>query len=226
MTLYIGLDLALTSDYTAIAIVDKGLTPKLDPAGRPSYPGYLLNLDTCNVTYDLVHLERYSLGTNSIEVVRKVKEMIGGPAFFNRDYQILPDSTGMGRPIVDQLRLAKLHLIPIVITAGSEETNKDGFCHVPKRELISNISIMLDNHELRADKFLPNRQILIDELKAFKLKISLAGNDTYEAWRNEGAHDDLVLAAAMAAYWAKRHGHAGELGKQIVTNPWLKVPGI
>ncbi len=35
------------------------------------------------------------------------------------------------------------------------------------------------------------------------MKITLAGNDTYEAWR-EGDHDDLVLAAAMAAWYGEK----------------------
>ena len=38
----------------------------------------------------------------------------------------------------------------------------------------------------------------------FKRKVSLAGRDTYEAWR-EGTHDDLVLAAALAEWYAERH---------------------
>ncbi len=35
------------------------------------------------------------------------------------------------------------------------------------------------------------------------MKITVAGNDTYEAWR-ESDHDDLVLAAAMAAWYGEK----------------------
>ncbi len=45
--------------------------------------------------------------------------------------------------------------------------------------------------------------MLVEELQNFKLKITTAGNDTYEAWR-ESDHDDLVLAAAMAAWYGEK----------------------
>ena len=35
------------------------------------------------------------------------------------------------------------------------------------------------------------------------MKITLAGNDTYEAWR-ESDHDDLVLAAALATWFGEK----------------------
>ena len=45
--------------------------------------------------------------------------------------------------------------------------------------------------------------MLVEELQNFKLKITTASNDTYEAWR-ESVHDDLVLAAAMAAWLGEK----------------------
>ena len=44
---------------------------------------------------------------------------------------------------------------------------------------------------------------MIEELQNFKIKFTRAGNDTYEAWR-ESDHDDLVLAAAMAAWFGEK----------------------
>ena len=44
---------------------------------------------------------------------------------------------------------------------------------------------------------------MIEELQNFKVKFTRAGNDTYEAWR-ESDHDDLVLAAAMAAWFGEK----------------------
>jgi hypothetical protein len=40
------------------------------------------------------------------------------------------------------------------------------------------------------------------ELGHFELKISQAGHDSYGAWR-EGTHDDLVLALAVALWYAQ-----------------------
>ncbi len=44
---------------------------------------------------------------------------------------------------------------------------------------------------------------MIEELQNFRIKFTKAGNDTYEAWR-ESDHDDLVLAAAMAAWFGEK----------------------
>ena len=44
-------------------------------------------------------------------------------------------------------------------------------------------------------------ETLVKELGNIRIKVSLAGHDTYGAWR-EGEHDDLVLAAALACWRA------------------------
>ena len=49
----------------------------------------------------------------------------------------------------------------------------------------------------------PGAAQLVEELQKFKIKITLAGNDTYEAWR-ESDHDDLVIATAMACWYGER----------------------
>lgn len=55
---------------------------------------------------------------------------------------------------------------------------------------------------------LPHAETLRAELANFRVKVNLAGHDTYGAgaapeWR-EGAHDDLVFAVAMAAWFGER----------------------
>ena len=51
---------------------------------------------------------------------------------------------------------------------------------------------------------LPLAPVLMQELLAFRVKIDpLAAHDSYGAWR-EGAHDDIVLACAVACWYAER----------------------
>jgi hypothetical protein len=50
---------------------------------------------------------------------------------------------------------------------------------------------------------LPEAAVLAKELLAFKVKITAAGNETFESWR-ERDKDDLVLAVALACWWAER----------------------
>ena len=45
--------------------------------------------------------------------------------------------------------------------------------------------------------------MLVRELENFRAKITPAGRDTYEAWR-EGDHDDTVLATALACWFGER----------------------
>jgi hypothetical protein len=52
---------------------------------------------------------------------------------------------------------------------------------------------------------LPEAAVLVRELATFSAKLSRAGSETYEAWREQD-HDDLVLAVALAA-WAAESGH-------------------
>jgi hypothetical protein len=51
---------------------------------------------------------------------------------------------------------------------------------------------------------IPAVPTLVQELLAFRVKIDpLTAHDSYGAWR-EGAHDDLVLAVAVAAWYGQR----------------------
>jgi hypothetical protein len=45
--------------------------------------------------------------------------------------------------------------------------------------------------------------VLVTELRAFKVKITAAANETFESWR-ERDHDDLVLAVALACWLGQR----------------------
>ncbi len=60
---------------------------------------------------------------------------------------------------------------------------------------------------------LPEAPTLIQEVLAFKVKITANAHDTYEAWR-EGVHDDLVLSVAMAA-WFGEHGRGSDITWQL-----------
>ncbi len=102
------------------------------------------------------------------------------------------------------MRAAKLKIIPVTITAGGKMSGSAfGGYNVPKKELVSNLVIVFQADRLKIARALPEAPVLVEELQNFKLKITTAGNDTYEAWR-ESDHDDLVLAAAMAAWLGEK----------------------
>lgn len=96
--------------------------------------------------------------------------------------RLLLDSTGLGDPILDELQ--------------REEIRVEGykFSHASKKDLIENLSMMLENHKLTY----PNIPELINELKLYQYKITPSGITGYEA--PSGYHDDCVIALALAAW--------------------------
>ena len=108
-----------------------------------------------------------------------------------------------GRPVVDLFEQAGLAPVACTITAGQAATREGGGWHVPKRELVAVLQILLQSERLKVAQALPEAATLVRELLGFQVKITAAANDVYGTWR-EGAHDDLVLATALACWVAER----------------------
>ncbi len=182
---YLGLDLGQAADYTALAILEK--TPGEQPdAAR----------------YDCRHLERLKLGTSYPAVAERVGAMLATPELRGRTALVV-DATGVGRPVVDMLRRLALKPVPITITGGDKASHDAGGWRVPKRDLVSVVQVLLQTERLRFAAALPTVPTLVQELLAFRVKISAdTAHDSYGAWR-EGAHDDLVLAVAVAAWYGE-----------------------
>lgn len=195
-----GLDLGCAADFTALASIQQTPAPAdwNGPAGRH---------------YAVRWLERYDLGTPYPVMVEKVKATVGREPL--KGSLLAVDFTGVGRPVVDILRAAKLHarLRPILITAGHEVTRdtKTGAYHVPKKELVSVLQVLSQQKRLRIApgiKDAKGRDIgeaLRKELANFKVKITSSANETFGAWR-DGQHDDLVLAVALGCWLGENTG--------------------
>jgi hypothetical protein len=109
-----------------------------------------------------------------------------------------PATVGTARR-VDRGSRIKARLRPILITSGHSVTQEGGSFHVPKKELASVLQVLLQSRRIKVASALAEAATLVREPENFKVKITLAANETYEAWR-EGMHDDLVLAVAVAAW--------------------------
>ena len=73
--------------------------------------------------------------------------------------------------------------------------------HVSKIMLVGMVQRVLQSGRLRIGASLPHAATLQQELRDFRVKISKAANETYDA--REGAHDDLVLSLAVALFTAE-----------------------
>ncbi|MEX2281803.1 MAG: hypothetical protein WEE89_04925 [Gemmatimonadota bacterium] len=112
------------------------------------------------------------------------------------------DQTGVGRPVFDMFERAGLSPIGVTITAGDQETrvNHSNY-RVAKLLLISRLQAALHANDLQVASELEEAATLVKELQDFRATFSDAGHASFNA--REGAHDDLVLAVAIAAWYAE-----------------------
>lgn len=181
----VGLDLGQSMDYTAL-VVGERVTP-----GK-------------NASYHIRHIERFALKTPYPDIIRRVYTLFMMAPLHGQSY-LAVDATGVGLPVMDMLRSAKLIPVGITITGG-QQIHRDGpDWSVPKRDLVSTVQVLLQSHRLQVAKELPLASLLVQELLNFRVKISDTAHDTYGVWR-EGMHDDLVLAVALACWYGEHVG--------------------
>lgn len=117
---------------------------------------------------------------------------------------LLIDSTGVGDPTYDDLKRD----YPDGHIEGYKLTN------LTKKQLIENLSIMLDNNEIHLPcdpenplKIHPDYQVMQSELEAFTYELTPSGNISYNA--PEGLHDDTVITLALCAWQIKTNQPLG-----------------
>jgi len=180
-----GVDLGQSQDPTAIIVLEV-------PSGSRGPR-----------MYHLRHAERLALGTPYPVVAERIRSMMQSSELRGRTWLVV-DATGVGMPVVDMLWRTGLRPIAVTITGGNTVVSSGpGIYSVPKRDLASVLQVLLQTERLRIARKIPQADILVQELRAFRVKINLTtGHDSYESWR-ESEHDDLVLAAAMACWYAE-----------------------
>lgn len=94
-------------------------------------------------------------------------------------------------------------LRPVTITGGFAVTPDANGFHVPKKELVSVLQVLLQQRRLQVARALPHAATLVRELETFRVKITTSANEQLEAWRQRD-HDDLVLALGLAVWVAER----------------------
>jgi hypothetical protein len=115
------------------------------------------------------------------------------------------DQTGVGVPVVDLFKQARLNPVAVLIHGGDSETGGGNSWRVPKRHLVGTMQVLFQSERLKISKKLPLASVLQSELLNFKVKIDpRTAHDSYSAWREQD-HDDLVLSVALAAWFAESH---------------------
>ncbi|MCJ0825958.1 hypothetical protein MQC88_08315 [Luteimonas sp. 50] len=200
----VGIDVGQAHDPTAIAIVSRITTDTTNPGLS------FLNPEP-NPRYEVQHLERLRLGMPYPAQVDHVEALLCRPPLNRMGPRVLVDYTGVGRPVFDMFagRHALRRAQGVVITGGRDTTRHGPGWSVPKGELVSKLQALLHAGELRIAASLPDAPVLLRELQDFRVRFTESGNATFNA--REGAHDDLVLALALAVFGLSRPETVREL---------------
>ena len=173
----VSADIAQASDFTAVTVLER-------KPGR---------------TYEVPTITRAPIGTPYPRIVDRLIQMVTTPPFLGNCHLVI-DATGVGRPVVDMLRTGPVPPVAVTITGGQMVHGGGRAFNVPKRDLVAAAQVALQSGRLQIAAGADHAETLVKELGDFRVKISVAGNDTYGAWR-EGAHDDLVLALCIGLWW-------------------------
>ena len=137
-------------DHSAIAVVER-------------YAVYLCERVEQRVALRMI--ARARLGTSYARVVERVREL-AARASAEGICTVVVDATGVGEPVVEVMRGSAMaaELVAVTITAGERAARVRGGWHVPKRELVVGLQMMVDQGELGVAEGLPLAAELVEEL--------------------------------------------------------------
>lgn len=185
MRFYVGLDLGRREDYTALCVLER-------------------REDASYVRYECRHLARYDLGTPYLRIVDAVGELLGRQPLTGR-CQLVIDASGVGDAVCEMFSAAGRRYASVLITGGFGWHREGGRRYiVSKHALVSVVQKFLSCEALGVSKQLAEAETLRAELRHFRVRISKAANELYEA--REGQHDDLVLSLAVALFVGEHPG--------------------
>jgi len=192
---YLGLDLGQRRDPSTVVVVERAFVER---------KGVL----------QVRHVERIPLGTPYPHVVERVgwitrhRELAGNCA-------LAVDGTGVGAPVVDMLRAARLgcEIAAVTITGGDRQHRTGSTWSVPKRDLMAVVQVALEQDELKVARGLRELGALLRELTDVRSSAGVGGRVRLGA-DGCGEHDDLVIALALACWrakWGQNGFRAGKL---------------
>ncbi len=205
----VGVDVGQRVDPTAICVADA--------EWRPGTAG------TAVSHFPIRFLERLPLGTPYPAVARRVAAVVAGVV---RQRGVAPklfvDATGVGTPVVDELRAAGVRalIFPVYFTYGDRRSvDERQQVSLGKAWLVSRLQAMLQGGRLHLSPTAES-QALAKELLDYEIQVDPDANDRYGAFKT-GAHDDLVTAVGLATQEDPgRPFSAAVAGERRLFDPW------
>jgi hypothetical protein len=197
----LGVDVGTRQDHSALVLIRR--VERLQP--KRALPGTWEELSERQMiysSYEVPLMERLPLGIEYRELISRIRTIMDLPALFRQDVQIAMDATGVGYPVIQQMIGAGIGVIGVTITGGTSVAQNDIGYTVPKRDLVTALQVVAQNRRLQVSPKLALAPEFEKELQVFRRTTSQAKNEKYSA--EEGEHDDIVLAAAIAVWYFER----------------------
>jgi hypothetical protein len=197
---YAAVDLGQTSEPTALAVLAQRYAKG-------------------SSRYSVRHLQRWQAGTAYHHIATEIARVLGISELAGCELVI--DRTGVGRAAASLFTDLATSVRSVVISAGHVITYaEDGSVHVPKKELVATLQVLLQGRRLQIAAGLPLAELFVREMESFRTKVLPTHAEALADWR-EREHDDLVLAVALAAWQGERS--APDVGEPLVFDDrlWL-----
>jgi hypothetical protein len=135
-TFVVAVDLGISRNFTALVLLERverqvdEIQDDRDPAWNP-------------VVYHVLHLKRFPLGTESPEIIEFISQLMARSTLAGR-IRLVVDASGIGMPIVKEMRRYGLRPEPITFTSGGRTRRNN----VPKRDLLSGLLLLFQQRGL------------------------------------------------------------------------------
>jgi hypothetical protein len=197
----VGVDLGSQNDSTAITVLEVGRGYEVTNYYRWDNAFLGEKAKKPDLHFVVKHLHRPRLGTSYPKILDEVTSILEQLPWLGRKPVLVVDATGLGAPVVHQMRKQGLYPIALTITGGNHPEMNGSNWSVPKAFLVGELRLAMHRDRLKVAQGFQARERLETELGAFQAKLSDSGRATFAAAGSE--HDDTVLSLAMAITVAK-----------------------
>src|SRR5258708_5773744 len=221
---HIGVDIGQKVDHTAIVVTEVAERPLvIDGVDQHYIDWHGKTRHVLESTYRVHEVRRLPLGTPFVVAAHEIVQMVASVHEMERVWRreglltqyehtltvdLWMDATGLGAPIVElveeALRSARTTdrtlVHPVVFNYGDryKRGEYEGRGDVlGKAYLVNRLQILLEQNRIDLPKSDPQIADMVEELKAYEIRIDTDANEKYGAFE-VGTHDDMVTALGLA----------------------------
>ena len=163
------------------------------------------------------HLARWPLGLDYPAQLDRLRRLVASPSLSPHEITLVVDATGVGTAVMDLLRKEgpRCRKVALTITASGEPREVSGGYHVSRAELLSSFLLGMQRRQFSIARATTGWRDFQEELTSLRARHSPTGAVRLEPV--SGAHDDLVMAAAMAWWFNSRPRHPMFAAKPLLS---------